>query len=327
MEDSTPIEFYETRNFNQKMNATYGFIREHFKPLGKSLMLLAGTPAIIGSILMMDSIQGLGNTNGANIPIGIAGMYEEWNIIEVLAMLLFMLLAGVFTVSTTYGYMLVYKQKKSTTIEVSEVWQQARQIFWINFGTMLGYIFTAFICLIILIIPFAIVVTVLTFLGPLMIVLAAVAFYVGIFFVTINLSMIFIIRSHERIGFFASLSRLFRLCEGKWWSTFGIGGINIYIQLVFSFLLFIPWYIMFILKMMHNTGLEALEKPSPFMEIISNVSLVSYSLVSTLLYSVPLIALAFQYFNLLEQKEARGLRGRIETFGEKVATTEDHAEF
>jgi hypothetical protein len=309
------------------MNATYGFIREHFKPFAKSLLLLAGTPAIIGSIMMMDIFSKIGNPGGTNVPIGIAGMYEQWNVIEMLAMFLFMMLAGVFTIATTYGYLLTYKEKKSTAIEVSDVWQQVRKIFWINFGTMIGYMITLFLSLIVLAIPLGIVIGLLTFLGPVVSVIAVIAFYIGIFFVTINLLLIFIIRSHERIGFFASLSRLFRLNEGNWWSTFGIGGINIYIQLVFSMLLFIPWYIIFFLKMMHNATVKPLESNSVLMDIISNVSMVLYSLSSTLLYAVPLIALAFQYFNLLEQKEARGLRSKIETFGEKIEPAEDHAAF
>src|SRR6187551_3374190 len=97
--ENSPLEFYETRNFNQKMNATYGFIREHFKSFGKCMLLLAGTPAIIGSILMMDTISSLGNTQGTNIPVGIAGLYEQWNMVEIMAMCLFMLLSGVFTVA------------------------------------------------------------------------------------------------------------------------------------------------------------------------------------------------------------------------------------
>jgi hypothetical protein len=325
--ENSPLEFYETRNFNQKMNATYGFIRDHFKSLGKSMLLLAGTPAIIGSILMTDTISSIGNTESTNVPIGIAGLYDRWNVIEILAKLLFMLLAGVFTVATTYGYVLAYKEKKSNAIDVGEVWQQVRKIFWINFGTMIGYVITLFVALIILIIPLAIVMNVLAFMGSFLIVIAVIGFYVGLFFVSINLSLIFFIRSHERIGFFASISRLFRLNEGNWWSTFGIAGINIYIQLVFSFLLFIPWYVIFFLKMMHNTSTELVKKPSMVMEVISNISLVLYSLAGTLLYAVPLIALAFQYFNLIELKEARGLRSRIETFGEKSGPIEDHAEF
>jgi hypothetical protein len=238
-----------------------------------------------------------------------------------------MLLAGVFTVATTYGYLLAYKEKKSNAIEVGEVWQHVRKIFWINFGTMIGYIFVVLGAIFIMAIPLAIVLSVLASLGPVVMALAAVAFYVGIFFVTINLSLLFFIRSHERIGFFASISRLFKLNEGKWWSTFGIGGINIYIQLVFSFLLFIPWYIIFFLKMMHSTGASLIEKPSVVMDVVGNISLVLYSLAGTLLYAAPLIALAFQYFNLIELKESRGLRGRIETFGEKSDLIDDHAEF
>jgi len=324
--ENSPLEFYETRNFNQKMNTTYGFIRDHFKSFGKCILLLAGTPAIIGSILMMDSISNLGNTDSTIVPVGIAGLYERWNVVEILAMLLFMLLAGVFTVATTYGYLLAYKEKKSNAMEVGEVWPHVRKIFWINFGTMIGYIITLFVALFILIIPLAIVMNALAFM-PFLVAIAVIGFYVGIFFVSINLSLIFFIRSHERIGFFASISRLFRLNEGKWWSTFGIGGINIYIQLVFSFLFFIPWYVIFFLKMMHKASAEVIEKPSVVMDVISNISLVLYLLAGTLLYAVPLIALAFQYFNLIELKEARGLRSRIETFGEKSGPIEDHAEF
>src|SRR6187431_131188 len=192
--ENSPLEFYETRNFNQKMNATYGFIREHFKSLGKSMLLLAGTPAIIGSILMMDSISNLTNIDGNNVPVGIAGLYEQWNVVEILAMLLFMLLAGVFTIATTYGYLLAYKEKKSNTIEVGEVWRYVRKIFWINFGTMIGYVITLVVSLIILIIPLAIVMNVLAFMGPILIAIAVIGFYVGIFFVSINLSLIFFIR-------------------------------------------------------------------------------------------------------------------------------------
>jgi hypothetical protein len=42
MENFNAIEYHHTRDFSRKMNATFEFIRQNFKSLGKSILLLPG---------------------------------------------------------------------------------------------------------------------------------------------------------------------------------------------------------------------------------------------------------------------------------------------
>ena len=52
-----------------------------------------------------------------------------------------------------------------------------------------------------------------------------------------------------------------------------------------------------------------------------------YFLVNFIGQALPLLAAMFQYFNLVERKEAKGLMSRIESFGEApAAAPEQHDE-
>lgn len=101
-----------------------------------------------------------------------------------------------------------------------------------------------------------------------------------------------------------------------------------YVQYVFSFLLFIPGYTILIITMMHQTSNSPVEKPSFAMEIVSGISFVLYFLGGILLYSLPLVALAFQYFNLVELKQAKGLLMKIENMGTALPPEPDeHSDY
>jgi hypothetical protein len=43
-----------------------------------------------------------------------------------------------------------------------------------------------------------------------------------------------------------------------------------------------------------------------------------------LLYTIPLVTIAMQYFNLVERKEGVGLRERVEQFGAHLHTPDTH---
>lgn len=52
------------------------------------------------------------------------------------------------------------------------------------------------------------------------------------------------------------------------------------------------------------------------MRITTIVCFTLYYLAQLLLYALPHVGIAFQYFNLVELKEAKGLMGEINTFGQ-----------
>jgi hypothetical protein len=71
--------------------------------------------------------------------------------------------------------------------------------------------------------------------------------------------------------------------------------------------------------MMHTIKNSAFEEPSLLSELVNDVFFVLYFLVSFLLYVIPLVGISFQYFNLVELKESRGLMSKIDTIGQAPA--------
>ena len=51
MEEFRVIQFQRSRDFSKKLNATFEFIRQNFKPLGKSILLIAGPSVFVGSVM------------------------------------------------------------------------------------------------------------------------------------------------------------------------------------------------------------------------------------------------------------------------------------
>jgi hypothetical protein len=110
---------------------------------------------------------------------------------------------------------------------------------------------------------------------------------------------------------FEAIARSFKLISGKWWSTFGLMFVVSFIvgimQLVFS----IPTYIVTMVLAAHGkTPLGTFE----------------YSLANAfvgvgmgLLYSIVFLAIGFQYFNLVERRESKGLKQLIDTAANQPA--------
>jgi len=117
----------------------------------------------------------------------------------------------------------------------------------------------------------------------------------------------------EQTGFFTALGRSLKLIRGKWWSTFGLLLITTIIMVLIGYLFSIPFYLFSGASMF--SSLSSGEEASSFNQIMKILASIVYNLVVFVLYSIPLIALAFQYFNLVERKESAGLMDKINTMG------------
>ncbi|HEY9008193.1 MAG TPA: hypothetical protein VIM75_18760 [Ohtaekwangia sp.] len=326
METTNVIEFQRARNFSQKMSVTFDFLRQNFKSFAKSMLFIAGPPVILSSIFIGDIFNRFMGFNvasqnrfGSN-PEELQNYFSSstfW--LQILGIVLFAWIGGVITIATTYGYMRVYSEKRTSSIEVSEVWAQVRRTFWMHFGTLTLYVIVMIVLFVILAIPLGLIMGAASFISPFLTIFGVLAFYLFAFVLSINMSLVFIIRESEHIGFFDGLSRLFYLVKNKMWSTAGIGFINTLIQSTVSFIFFLPWYISFIVSMLHQAKGEVYEEPGGVMAAVNSLFLILYFVCNTLLYSLPLVALAFQYYNLVELKESKGLMSSIETFGQSTA--------
>jgi hypothetical protein len=327
MENFNIIEFHKARDFSRKMNATFEFIQQNFKSLTKSILFIAGPPVLVASMLMgsfigdfLNLFQSMGSNPG-NMEIFTNHFRSLSFWLQILLMVIFLLISGIITIATVNNYIILYGEKKTNKIEVNEVWERVRSTFWMYFGTMFFFSLLGIGAYIVLLIP----VGLLAFVSPLLIFFGVLFFFFALLYIVFSLSLVFFIRGYEHIGFFDSIGRSFRLVRGKWWSTFGLLMILYMIVGMISYIPIIPWYVMTLVSTIHNIETHTLSEPTASSQVLTTVFFTLYYLVNMILSALPNVGIAFQYFNLVELKESKGLMTQIETFGEpqQPSSTQD----
>jgi hypothetical protein len=326
MEDFRVIELQRQRDFSRKLNATFEFIKQNFGPLCKSILVIAGPPVLIGSLLLGSFIGqffGLSAFSQAN-PGGIQELFSGstfW--IKIGLTFVFLLISGVVTLSTINNYIMLYAEKRTNKIEVSEVWGRVRDTFWMYLGTT--FLFVLILCAVYLVM--AIPIVILGSISPFLIFIGVVLMIWGVLYCLIGSSMVFIIRANEKIGFLPALIRSFKLVQNKWWSTFGLIMILYLIMGVISYIPLIPFYVWLAVNALHNVQANSQGTPSSSMELWTTVFFAVYYMLQTLLNTLPNVGIAFQYFNLVELKEAKGLMTDIDTIGKPQETNRPEEHF
>ena len=199
---------------------------------------------------------------------------------------------------TTYGYLLLCLNREAdetAEIEVSEVWAVVRRRF---VGTLLATLGLLPV-LLVACVPMMGVFFLMQVAGPIVGLLLPV-FYLGLFYVMFALSLFHIIWVREEFGFFATLRRCFYLIWGKWWSTFGLIFVMGMIIGLMVIVFFIPQSFLNV-----STLLTPNSTPPNDLLVVAANTLSSMALI--MMYPLLFLALAFQYFNLVERKEGEGL--------------------
>ena len=267
------IEFRKVRDFGGLLGVTFDYIKQNFKLLLKANLLLSGPFILLAGIFMglyQSSIFSFKAQSGI-----------EQFAIPFLFSIFFTMLSYLVITITTYSHLILYKNSELGSYDLEKVWQVVKQNFWMFLCTGIGYSIIAGIGFIFLIIP-------------------------GIY-LSIALSIIFIVRLEEQIGFIDSVKRCIKVITDNWWFTFGLIIVMGIIQGFLSFILYIPNYIvMFFLAF---AGIDtSTGNTSKILFIISSI----ISSLGVLFYVLSTIAIAFQYYNLVERKEAPGLIQQIE---------------
>ena len=305
MSQNKPIVLRKTRDFGEKLNATIEFIRAHFKGLFRSIIFIGGPLMLITSVLMgfyQNNVMWLSTRSSQ--PIGPTDeLFTDVLGVAVFAML-FSTLTVALVITIINEYIVLYLEKQSNKIEPAEVWQRVKKDYLMILLSTIGYWVLVFIGGIFLAIP-------------------------GIY-LSITLSLIYIVQITERKGFFSAMSRCINIINGKWWSTFGINLVCWFIWGVLLYALLIPYYIVTFAELFHNiseTG-EAgmLNEPSLISKVLTIFFSAVYMLGSYIAMIIPVIGVAFQYFNLVERKESTGLLQKIDSFGTQKSTIESEEE-
>lgn len=327
MEEFNLIQFQETRNFGKKINTVFEFIKQNFKPLSKSLIVIAGPAVLIGSIFLgsfFSTFMGRALNPQASSPDETLKYFSSasfWG--EMVLMYLFLIVSYVISLATINSYAWLYGQKKTNQIEVAEVWEKVRETIWKYLGSILLMV----ISFVVIFFAATILGVVLQNISTALVILVVIAAIILVIYLAVGISLVFYVQVNEDLGFFEAAARSLRLVSGKWWSTFGISLVLSMIGGAISYIFIIPYYIfIFVSAFNKASGGNPLEMSDTF-KVVSFVFLTLYYMSQMLLQSLPSFGLVFQYYNLVELKEAKGLMSDIENFGKPTEDSSRNESF
>ena len=288
METYQKINFYEKRDFGEKINVTFAFLRQNLVPLGKSILFIAGPFILLVAVvagIYQATVFSMGADPGA---FDIMGLVTQGGLTSFLSIFVSALL-----VTVVYAYLVLYIEREDYQhITVANVWDKAKPHYLTMVLSVLVYSALMVVGFIFLFIP-----------G--LIVLAA-------------LSFLFIIQMKERISFGEAFRRCFKLVSDNYLSTLGLIIVVTILISIISMIVILPLTLALGLPAFFSISEtpDLADADGVFKALFIAVQVVS-SLISYLLYAILLIAVAFQYANLVEKKEAAGLLESVETIGTK----------
>lgn len=284
------ISFYEKRDFGEKINVTFAFLRQNFAPLGKSILFIAGPfillVAVVAGIYQAAMLDATSNPESLDF----FALMSQGSLSSFLSLFVSALLIAV-----VYAYLVLYTERADyREITVSDVWNTAKQHY-------LNIVLSVFVY------------SVLIVIGLLLLVIPG-------FIVMAALSFIFIIQMKENISFGTAFSRCFKLVSDNYLSTLGLIFVMSILVTIISTIIVLPLTLALGLPTLFTlSGEAALNDAEGATQVFLIIIQVVSSLVSYLLYAILLIAIAFQYSNLVEKKEAAGLMESVGTIGSTKA--------
>jgi len=276
-----PIILLQQRDFGQKMNISFEFVTQNFGSLFQALAFIAGPSALLAGIA-----QGIFQSN--LLAVGQSpdffGRFTPYISVEYLFVAIFSLITYFLAYATISACIVLYEENGSLqNLTPGIVWKKLTE----NIGTSIGAQILSFFIILI---------------GTLFFVIPGI--YLGICF-----QFFMIISIREKLPVTDVLLRSYKLISGKWWSTFGLIMIMSIVASIIGLVFQLPFLIINILNVL---GLGKGITDSKILMITgSAISMVGGTIVQGLVW----VAVAFQYYNLVERSEGSGLRAEIEALG------------
>ncbi len=278
------ITLYKMRDFSAKVNITIEYIRHNFLPLVKVVLLVVAPIALILTLLMkywMGDLAELQNNPGAD-PFGTLSRLGPTYLLSTFISIT----SYTFLFTAVYGYMKMNQDQEEAPSPV-EVYKLILPKLPMVFILMILISVVSLIGLVFFIIP-------------------------GLYLmITTSLAVPIYLFENKNIG--DAFGKSFTLIKGKWWSTFGLLIITGIISALISYLFAVPLYGKMIIDLF-SKGADQVQPDLLFTSWYSTFALAFMLIGSYIAYLIPVIALSFQYFNLSERVEARGLRNQIKGF-------------
>jgi hypothetical protein len=300
MELTQKINFYEKRDFGEKINVTFAFLRQNFGPLAKSILFIAG-PAILLIAVVAGVYQAAlfnigSETDSIEGPFGIVNEVDPFSYLAILSQGSLTSFLSIFVsallVTVVYAYLILYIERADYhDITVAEVWERVKRHY-------LAILVSVFVY------------SVLVGLGFLLLIIPG-------FIALAALSFLFIIQMKEGLSLGAAFSRCFKLVSDNYLSTLGLIFVTAVLITIISMVVMLPFGLALGVPTFFSiTEGNGLADSGGTLQVVLIIFQALSSLLSYLLYAILLIAVAFQYANLVEKKEAAGLLESVNTIGQ-----------
>lgn len=290
------IEFYKLRDFSAKLNAVVEFLRENVGRLFLVLLLIGGPAALLFSILFKNLFSTIFRLESAEYgEVGDVFAFFGGNYFLVLIL---SWLAVTLVISVTYTYMKLYNDGLAKETPVGDVFRMSLK----KYGGLL----------------------VLGFLISVVSILGFFFFFIPGIYLFVTLSMAYPIYMFEEISVGNAFSRSFNLIKGKWWSTLGVFMVTYIIAYIVQMIFSVPFMVVYFMNIF--TLIEETQNDPNAADAFANIFQSGYMTVSMAIamvggyitYCIPLIGLGYQYANLVERTEGKGLMQEIEDFDKEA---------
>ncbi len=281
MEHSPKIEFYKKREFSDTLNSTFMFIRENGWPYLKVQLLIAGPVLLIVNILTNQLQMGFMN------PFEMAQDADFFtDMLRIYGMVfLASLVTGSLVPTISYGYMKAYQTTAPENITTAQVTK--------GFGKRFFSLF------------------VFGIISAIVILISAFFLFLPAIYFAVVLSMGASIIVFEDADPFKAFNRCFTVIKDNFFNTLllviVVGLIAYFVSALFS----LPQGIMYGIWTFSNLESGSTTEMPAYMQALSIVFSVFQSFGNIVTYSLLYVALAYQYSNLIERRESRGLMSRI----------------
>lgn len=294
-DDRGAIPFRRVRDVGEVLSATFAFVRENVRELGWGLLVIVGPAVVISTalsaLLRREFLSSLGGLDTAETtdPTAFLRVFTSPYYFAALGI---GLITPILASAVVYAYVRLYREGRAGSVTPGVLWAETTHL--------LGPVFS---------VSLALVASVLLVIIPC---LGALAWLVGfvVFLPVVVLAPVARAMGAESVG--DAVRRARALAQGEWGPTVGAALLAGLVFFAVALLLAIPGAMLGL-----SLGMSGLMGAVGWTTILWGAvsGLVVYAA-----YAIPVLAVTFQYFNLVERKEGHGLTARVDAL---AATSPD----
>jgi len=286
------IELYKVRDFSDRINVTFSFIKQNAKPIFKNLMYLVPVYVILGIIsgIYMGSFY----MNFNNVMYGGYVYGYDHNMIFSLYGFIFLIGIAAFITSLVsilfvVSYLAEYEESEDINVNTSKVWNRVKRSLG---GSLGGYIL----------------ITIIVCIGFMFCILPGIWLGVSlILFIPAYVAE----RNKEISGnVFDCIGESFNLIKQDWFGAFGYLIVVFLILFAFSFALSLPVQIFQTSMGLFHAGNTVFVVVMILSYILSNLGMLFFSSISS-------TAISILYYDFKERQEGLSMKKKIDNIGQQ----------